>query len=261
MNLLDQIIYSKKREIQLKKSIIPTIQLEKSVLFERATNSLVTSLITSTSGIIAEHKRRSPSKAVINQSTAVEQLVRSYELGGASGLSILTDGHYFGGSLDDLILARATTQLPLLRKDFIVDPYQIIEAKAHGADVVLLIAAVLSKNEIKTMSELAKSLQLEVLLEVHNQEEIDQSIVPSLDLIGVNNRNLKTFEINLANSHQLAASIPNDFIKISESGIDSAEAIMELKTFGYKGFLIGDYFMKNENPEKAIAAFLKKLTP
>ena len=259
MNILDQIIASKKREVQLKKGIIPIQQLVDSVLFERKSISLVHHLSNSLSGIIAEHKRRSPSKSIINHSNSVEEIVKSFENGGASGISILTDSHYFGGSLDDLILARATTQLPLLRKDFIINEYQIIEAKAFGADVILLIAAVLSRDEIKQLSELAKSLQLEVLLEVHNQEELEKSVMPSLDLIGVNNRNLKTFEVNLNYSKQLSEHIPSDFLKISESGIDSAEAVSELKCYGFQGFLMGEYFMKSENPENELNEFLKKI--
>ncbi|RAR47439.1 indole-3-glycerol phosphate synthase TrpC [Flavobacterium lacus] len=260
MNILDQIIASKKREVALKKSVIPIKQLEQSVLIERKTNSLVQHLSTSSSGIIAEHKRRSPSKSVINQSKSVEEIVKNYESGGASGLSMLTDGQYFGGSLDDLILARATTHLPLLRKDFMVDEYQIIEAKAFGADVILLIAAALTREEIKTLSQFAQSLHMEVLLEIHDEKELDKSIMSSLNLIGVNNRNLKTFEVNLDYSKQLAKHIPNDFIKISESGIDNADAIIELQQYGFKGFLMGEYFMKSENPENEMKQFIKKLS-
>ena len=260
MNILDQIIASKKREVALKKSIIPIKQLEQSVLFEGKTASLVQHISNSSSGIIAEHKRRSPSKSIINQSDAVEDIVKSYENGGASGISILTDNQYFGGSLDDLILARATTNLPLLRKDFMVDEFQIIEAKSFGADVILLIAAVLTREEIKQFSKLAKSLNLEVLLEIHNQEELNKSIMPTLDLIGVNNRNLKTFEVNLEYSKQLADHIPSEFIKISESGIDSPETVLELQKYGFQGFLVGEYFMKSKNPENEMKEFIKKIT-
>jgi len=185
--------------------------------------------------------------------------VKSYENGGASGISVLTDGQYFGGSLEDLILARATMNLPLLRKDFMVDEYQIIEAKAFGADVILLIAAVLTRDEIKTLSELAQSLHIEVLLEIHNQQELEKSVMPTLDLIGVNNRNLKTFDVNLEYSRQLAEHIPSEFIKISESGIDSVEAILELKEYGFKGFLMGEYFMKSKNPENEMKEFIKNM--
>ena len=261
MNILDNIITDKKREVILKKSIIPISQLEKSVLFERETISLSNNLRNSDSGIIAEHKRRSPSKPNINNSFTVEEVVKGYENAGVCGISVLTDGKYFGGSLDDLLLARASVNIPLLRKEFIIDEYQIIEAKANGADLILLIAAVLTQQEIKQLSEFAKSLQLEVLLEVHDLEELQKSIMPSLDMIGVNNRNLKTFEVSLDFSKQLANEIPNEFVKVSESGISTVEAINELKPFGYKGFLIGENFMKTDNAGKACEEFIIPLTP
>ena len=259
MNILDRIIIDKRREVILKKSIIPVSQLEASVLFERKTISLSQNLKNSNTGIIAEHKRRSPSKAEINSSFTVEEVAKSYENAGVCGISVLTDGKYFGGSLDDLLLARASVNIPLLRKEFIVDEYQILEAKAHGADLILLIAAVLTRVEIKSLSEFAKSLGLEVLLEVHNLEELEKSIMPTLDMIGVNNRNLKTFEVSLDFSKLLADKIPNDFVKVSESGISSIEAINELKRYGYQGFLIGENFMKTNNAGKAAAEFISRL--
>ena len=259
MNILDKIIFDKRREVVLKKSIIPVSQLEASVFFEKQTISLSHNLRNSNSGIIAEHKRRSPSKAEINYVFTVEEVVKGYETAGACGISVLTDGKYFGGSLDDLLLARATVNIPLLRKEFIVDEYQILEAKAHGADLILLIAAVLSREEIKSLSEFAHGLGLEVLLEVHNQEELEKSIMPSLDMIGVNNRNLKTFEVSLDFSKELAAQIPNDFVKVSESGISSIEAITELKPYGYQGFLIGENFMKTNNAGLAAKEFISKI--
>jgi indole-3-glycerol phosphate synthase len=259
MNILDNIILDKRREVMLKKSIIPVSQLEASVFFEKQTISLSHNLRNSNSGIIAEHKRRSPSKAEINYGFTVEEVVKGYETAGACGISVLTDGKYFGGSLDDLLLARATVNIPLLRKEFIVDEYQILEAKAHGADLILLIAAVLSREEIKSLSEFAHGLELEVLLEVHNQEELEKSIMPSLDMIGVNNRNLKTFEVSLDFSKELAAQIPNDFVKVSESGISSIEAITELKPYGYQGFLIGENFMKTDNAGQAAKEFISKI--
>lgn len=259
MNILDRIIVDKRREVILKKSIIPAAQLEASVFFSKETLSLKAKLQNSTSGIIAEHKRRSPSKSVINHDFTVEEVVKGYEEAGACGISVLTDGKYFGGSLDDLLLARAAVNIPLLRKEFIVDEYQILEAKAFGADLILLIAAVLTREEIQSLSQFAKKLGLEVLLEVHNREELEKSIMPSLDLIGVNNRNLKTFEVSLDFSKELANLIPNDFVKISESGISSIEAITELKPYGYKGFLIGENFMKTDNAGKAATEFIMKL--
>lgn len=259
MNILDKIVADKRREVELRKSLIPVSQLKHSILVDRETVSLVERLQNSKSAIIAEHKRRSPSKSTINQSLNVEDVAKGYGQAGVCGISVLTDGKYFGGSLDDLLLARASTEIPLLRKEFIMDEYQILEAKAHGADVVLLIAAVLSRTEIKTLSETAKALRLEVLLEVHNEEELEKSLMPSLDLLGVNNRDLKTFGVNLDTSMGLADKIPDDFVKVSESGISSIEIIKELRQFGYQGFLIGENFMKTDHPGKHAADFIKEL--
>ena len=259
MTILDKIIASKRKEVALKKNVVSIQQLENSDLFNSKTNSLSKSIMNSPFGIIAEHKRLSPSKAIINHSLSVEEVVKGYENAGASGISILTDNHYFGGSLDDLILARAAVKTPLLRKEFIIDDYQILEAKANGADAILLIAAVLTKEEIKQLSEFAQSLALEVLLEVHNQEELDKSSMPSLDLIGVNNRNLKTFEVSLQNSIDLINHIPNDFVKISESGITTTNDIKLLRSHGFQGFLIGESFMKTDNPGKSLAQFINVL--
>ena len=259
MTILDSIIADKYIEVKLRKSVLPISQLEKSVLFERETISLANRLKNSNSGIIAEHKRRSPSKSIINTSLNVFDVAKGYEDAGVCGMSVLTDGKYFGGSLDDLLAARANCNLPLLRKEFIVDEYQLLEAKSYGADVILLIAAVLSQKEIKHFSEFAKKLGLEVLLEVHNEEELQKSIMPSLDMLGVNNRNLKTFEVSLDNSKNLAAKIPNDFVKVSESGISSVEAIKELQPYGYKGYLIGENFMKTDDAGKSAKEFIELL--
>lgn len=260
MNILDKIIADKHKEVALKSSLIPVAQFEKSVLFERSCSSLASALSNSDSGIIAEHKRRSPSKQTINQNTNVGQVAQGYQKAGVCGMSVLTDIKYFGGSLEDLLLARASVDMPLLRKEFIIEEYQILEAKAYGADVILLIAAVLTRQQIKTLSELAKSLGLDVLLEVHNQEELEKSLMPSLDMLGVNNRNLKTFEVSLETSKQLSGQIPPEFVKVSESGISSLAAIKELKRYGFQGFLIGENFMKTENPGKSAVEFIKKLS-
>ncbi|WP_417238709.1 indole-3-glycerol phosphate synthase TrpC [Bizionia sp.] len=258
MDILEKIVADKRLEVALKKQLIPSLQLEQSVLFERETISLVKNLQDSPFGIIAEHKRRSPSKQVINHNLNVFDVAQGYEKAGVSGMSVLTDGKYFGGSLDDLLLARSSCNLPLLRKEFIIDSYQILEAKAYGADVILLIAAILTQEEIKSFSEFAKSLQLEVLLEVHNEAELQKSIMPSLDMIGVNNRNLKTFEVSLETSKILSNHIPNEFIKISESGISTIDAIKELKPFGFQGFLIGENFMKTDNPGESANHFINQ---
>jgi len=258
MTILDKIIADKHKEVALKKQLISTSQLELYPLFDRATNSLANALRQG-SGIIAEHKRRSPSKSVINHSLSVQDVAQGYENAGASGMSVLTDGKYFGGSLDDLVLARASTQFPLLRKEFIVDEYQILEAKAHGADAILLIAASLSKEEIVSFSAFAKALHLDVLCESHNKEELLKSIVPTVDMLGINNRNLKTFDVSIQTSKDLVTLIPDDFVKVSESGISNVTAIKELKPYGFEGFLIGENFMKTDNPGESATTFINQL--
>lgn len=258
-NILDKIVADKRIENSLRKTLIPVKQLEKSVLFNRPGNSLANALRHSASGIIAEHKRRSPSKSEINQGLNVQDVATGYENAGVCGMSVLTDAKYFGGSLDDLLVARAASKFPLLRKEFIIDEYQLLEAKAYGADVILLIAAILTKDEIKHLSQMAKSLQLDVLLEVHDEAELHKSIMPSLDMLGVNNRNLKTFEVSLETSKLLSKLIPDDFVKVSESGISNVEAIKELKTYGYQGFLIGENFMKTDDPGKSAQEFIQNL--
>ncbi len=258
-SILERIVADKHLEVTLRKQLIPVKQLEQSVLFERKSPSLSKRLKQSASGLITEHKRRSPSKDCINQNLNIQDVAKGYENAGACGMSVLTDMKYFGGSLEDLLTARASCELPLLRKEFIIDPYQITEAKAYGADVILLIATVLSRKEIEHYSILAQSLGMEVLLEVHNQEELDKSIMPSLNMIGVNNRNLKTFEVSLETSKTLSGRIPEEFVKISESGIRSVSDIKSLQPYGYKGFLIGENFMKTENPGAAAADFINLL--
>lgn len=259
MNILDKIVADKHKELKLKKELIPVQVFEQLPYFEMKTKSLSKQLLKSNSGIIAEFKRKSPSKSVINATVKVEDVAMGYENAGVCGMSILTDEIYFGGTMDDLLNGRLSCSLPLLRKEFIIDEYQIIESKGIGADAILLIAAILTRKQIKAFSELAKQLHLDVLLEVHNEEELQKSIMPSIDMLGVNNRNLKTFEVNLAVSKLLSAQIPDDFVKVSESGISSIEAIKELKPYGYKGFLIGENFMKTANPGKSAKLFIEQL--
>ncbi|SDB49213.1 indole-3-glycerol phosphate synthase [Flavobacteriaceae bacterium MAR_2010_188] len=259
MDILEKIVYDKRFEVALKKKLVGTTELEKSLSYDKEIDSLKTRLENSHTGIIAEYKRRSPSKSVINLDQNVWDVAVGYETAGACGMSVLTDSKYFGGSLDDLILATTACKLPILRKEFVIDEYQIIEAKSSGASAILLIAAILEKDEIKTFSELAKSLHLDVLLEVHNEEELQKSLMPSLDMIGVNNRNLKTFEVSLETSKILSERIPSEFLKVSESGISSVEAIKDLKTYGYQGFLIGENFMKTENPGKTAKEFIERI--
>jgi indole-3-glycerol phosphate synthase len=179
---------------------------------------------------------------------------------GAAALSILTDGEFFGGKNEDLTIARRFNFCPILRKDFVVDEYQVLEAKSIGADAVLLIAAVLTPAEIKTLGTLARSLGMEVLLEVHDGEELARSIdADAVNLVGVNNRNLHDFSLSLDTSLELAAAIPNEFVKVSESGISSAAAIGKLREVGYRGFLLGEAFMRNARPEHACAALVQEI--
>ena len=258
MNILDKIVFDKRREVTSKKKLIPVDILEKFPLFLRKIGSLSQSIKTG-SGIIAEFKRRSPSKQVINHQSSVIDVVKGYEEAGVSGISVLADTKYFGGALDDLIQARETVKIPILRKEFIIDAYQIYEAKAFGADAILLIAAILTEDEIINFSILANELGLEVLLEIHNEEELIKSDLENIDMIGVNNRNLKTFEVSIENSKYLSELIPSDKVKISESGISDIETINQLKQYGFQGFLIGENFMKTNDPGQAAIDFLKRL--
>lgn len=259
MTILDQIIETKKIEIELNKKKNSYSKLEKLPGFSRSTNSLCKKLSNSDFGIIAEHKRKSPSKSVINEKCLVNKVVKGYTNAGVSGISILTDQKYFGGSIDDMVIARKNTELPILRKEFIIDEYQIIEAKAIGADAILLIASCLKKKIIKKLSECSKKLDMEVLVEIHNLNELDNCLIDSIDIIGVNNRNLKTFDVDIKTSKDLAKFIPEEFIKISESGISNKKEILELKNYGFNGFLMGENFMKEKNPGKEAFNFINDL--
>ncbi|MFT5640155.1 MAG: indole-3-glycerol phosphate synthase [Cyclobacteriaceae bacterium] len=259
-NILDEIVEYKKTEVANNKALFPIKLLEKSTFFEGAPVSLKKYLRRSDKvGILAEYKRKSPSKGTINNNASIEKTSIGYMQAGASGLSVLTDQNFFGGSNDDLVTARKFNFCPILRKDFIIDEYQIIEAKSIGADVILLIAACLSPDEIKSLSKTAKSLGLEVLLEVHDEEELNRSLVGELDIIGVNNRNLKTFETDIETSKSLVSKIPDEYLKMSESGLSNPKTIVELKKLGYEGFLIGERFMQSSRPDKACGEFIKQI--
>ena len=257
MNILDQIAAFKKEEVAACLKAAPMEVLTQMPLYTRQCGSMRTSLMTKEFGVIAEHKRRSPSKAAINFGLQLPFIIQGYEAAGAAGMSVLTDTPYFGGSLNDLLLARQHTQLPLLRKDFTVDAYQIHEAKAYGADCILLIAAILSDTQLNEYTALAQELGLEVLLEVHDLDELTSALETPADIIGVNNRNLKTFEVSLEHSAELTKHIPQDRCKISESGIHRSEDLMYLKEHGFQGFLIGERFMREADPGQALAQFIK----
>lgn len=258
MNILDQIVAHKKELLLVRKMMVPVDQVINSKHFDQPCLSLVESLLKeNATGIIAEFKRRSPSKGYINQHADVVQVTNDYTKSGASGLSVLTDNFFFGGSTDDLVLARENN-IPILRKEFIVDPYQILTTKAMGADVILLIAAILTKEEVENFAGSAKQLGLEVLLEIHSTSELGH-ICDDIDMVGINNRNLKTFKVDINHSIALSKMIPGDKIKIAESGIETAEMVKKFKEEGYKGFLIGEAFMKETDPGLAFDNFVKQL--
>lgn len=256
-NILDKIVLRKREEVAQAKQKVSVKALENMPNFNRTPYVFKDFLLAENrTGIIAEFKRRSPSKGMINGTAQAETVTQAYNSAGASALSVLTDTDFFGGSADDLFQARAANQIPILRKDFMIDEYQILEAKAWGADIILLIASILTPQEINAFGKLAQSLGLNVLLEVHNLEELERSISPNLNAIGVNNRNLGDFTVNIQTSFDLANQIPNEFLKISESAIDNPKVINELKAAGYHGFLIGENFMKTPDPGLAMKEFV-----
>ena len=259
--ILDTIVAHKRQEIATRRELVPVKLLETSLYFNAQPLSLRKYLLREGgSGLIAEFKRKSPSKGWINQYAPVERTTLGYMQAGAAALSILTDTEFFGGKNEDLTTARRFNFCPIVRKDFVVDEYQILEAKSVGADAVLLIAAVLTPAEIDTLGRLARSLGLEVLLEVHDAEELARSInADAVNLIGVNNRNLHDFSLSLDTSMALAEAIPNEFVKVSESGISTAAAIGQLREVGYRGFLLGEAFMRHARPERACAALVQEI--
>jgi len=258
MNILDKIIEHKKEEVARNKQLFSAGQLRRAPNFNRPVFSLKQFLLDETkTGIIAEFKRRSPSKGIINNSADVIEVTKAYTANGASCLSVLTDRDFFGGSADDLQKARVNN-IPILRKDFIIDEYQLLEARAMGADVILLIAACLTPDRVQELAFFARSLNLEVLLEIHTEDEL-QHICREIDIVGVNNRDLKTFTVDINRSIELSKRIPTDNIKIAESGIDNIETINIFKQAGFKGFLIGEKFMKEPDPGIAFEQFVQKL--
>ncbi len=260
MNILEKIIAHKQKEVAERAALYPTKLLEQSIYSSSPTVSLCKYLLREDlAGIIAEIKRKSPSKGNINPYVSVERTSIGYMQAGASALSVLTDGHFFGGKNEDLKTARKFNYCPILRKDFIIDEYQIVEARSIGADAILLIAAALQPKQLATLASFAKSLGLEVLMEVHNQAELNTHLNPYVDLVGVNNRDLTTFEVNVETSLGLLDKIPQEFVKVSESGISSPETVYQLKQAGFQGFLIGEHFMQNGRPEQACARFIETL--
>ena len=259
-DILDEIIARKREEIARQKQAV-SIELlrENATQKMQEQRSMRAALTASPYGIIAEFKRKSPSKGWIKELGRADEIPSSYEANGATALSILTDAPFFGGSLHDIAVARPLTGLPVLRKDFIIDEYQLFQARIVGADTVLLIAAALSPEECRKLAEEAHRLCLEVLLEIHRESELD-CVNEHIDMIGVNNRNLGSFHTDVKNSFRLAEKLPADFLKVSESGISDPATIKELRQAGFRGFLIGETFMKTENPGATLRQFINDLS-
>lgn len=260
MTILHEIVAHKKKEVALNKEIRPVKLLESSIYFETPVVSMTSYLKRSDKeGIIAEVKRKAPSTGILKKELDVEQLSIGYMQAGATALSVLTDENYFGGLPSDLTTARKFNYCPILRKEFIVDEYQLVEAKSIGADCILLIAACLTPALCRQLVQTAAGLGLEIILEVHSEKELREYIHEGINIIGVNNRNLEDFTTSLNTSFELSPLIPPEFTKISESGISEASQIIELKNAGYDGFLIGGYFMKQPSPSGACAKLIKEV--
>jgi len=262
-DILEEIVANKRIEVALQKE-----QLAPSALYSKVEKmmadadysqlSMRQSLAQSASGIISEFKRKSPSKGWIKEEGKPDIIPASYSANGASAISILTDEKYFGGSMDFVRIARPSVACPILRKDFIIDEYQLFQAREIGANAVLLIAADLTKDECKQLARTAHELQLETLLEVHSEPELDY-VGDNIDMVGVNNRNLGTFHTDVQNSYRLASLLPKDYLLVSESGISNPQTVRELREAGFRGFLIGETFMKTPNPGESLAQFIKEV--
>ncbi len=258
MTILDNILADKRKEVEARRQVVSLDYLRQHTFGLPVGQSLKAALQQSGSGIISEFKRKSPSKGYIHADANVETVVAAYQKAGCSGVSVLTDFPYFGGTVSDFKKARAILDVPMLRKDFIVDPYQVYESKALGADVILLIASALTPEETYDLGELAHELGMETLLEVHNEAELEY-INRFTDLVGVNNRNLSTFVTDVHISLELAERIPDTHVRISESGLSDTDTVRKLRNAGYRGFLMGENFMKETQPGDALASFIQAL--
>ncbi|MGL5234206.1 MAG: indole-3-glycerol phosphate synthase TrpC [Empedobacter falsenii] len=256
--ILDEIVAQKRVEILEKQKTQSIESFRNSENFLLPVKSAKASILDeSKSGIIAEFKRKSPSKGFINKDANVKEVVSGYEKFGASVVSVLTDEQFFGGSFDDLKQAKEVLNIPVLRKDFIVDEFQVYETKAIGADLMLLIAECLTKDEVYYLAKTAKGIGLEVLLELHSEDQLEK-VNEFIDLIGINNRNLKNFEVDIEKSKQILKQLPTDLIKVAESGISDPKTVKELRQAGFQAFLIGENFMKADNPSQAFEQFVKE---
>lgn len=257
-DILDEIIAHKRVEIENQKRSVSVEFLKSNIKINEHYISMSESLLNSPTGIIAEFKRRSPSKGWIKENASADIIPAEYEKAGASAVSILTNEEFFGGSLKDIRTARKNLSIPILRKEFIIDEYQIYQASIVGADAILLIASALDYNTYKKLLIKAHELNLEVLLEIHNENELDY-ITDDVDMVGINNRNLGTFKTDIDNSFKLASMLPKNMVLVSESGILSPETVIELRDAGFNGFLIGETFMKTDDPALSLKQFIEKI--
>lgn len=258
-DILERIIKHKRSLLPLRKGLMPAAVLERFPHFERKCLSLYEGLRRGDrTGIIAEFKRQSPSKGVLNAEADPVQVAKAFEVHGASAVSVLTEERFFGGTPEDLMSVRGEVSLPLLRKDFVIDEYQVLEAKAWGADLILLIAACLTPEEVRGLSAFAKMLGMEVLLELHAEEEIGH-VCEHTQLIGINNRDLRTFEVDVERSLRMGDMLPADCVKVAESGIRSAAEVRMFRDNGFHGFLIGERFMRSADPGSAFGEFVATL--
>jgi indole-3-glycerol phosphate synthase len=258
MDILERIVVSKREEIRIRKQLNPLTQLEKSVFFDRSMPSFFNALEQPGPSVIGEFKRKSPSKGIINSSSDIGQVANGYHDAGVSAMSILTDTEFFGGGNDDLATVASFSPLPLLRKDFIIDEYQVIESKSIGASAILLIGSILTGTEVETLSSLAFSLGMDVLFEIHDEDDLEK-MSHNIRMVGVNNRNLKTFEINMENSLDLLQQLPSDCLKIAESGFQTLTDVRKMHARGYDAFLIGEKFMRSDDPSKSASEFISGL--
>jgi indole-3-glycerol phosphate synthase len=258
MDILDKIIAFKRSELEVKKRSFPIGKFEDSAFFKREMPSFYEALAKPGPSIIGEFKRKSPSNGMINVNAEVEQVAREYEEAGIAAMSILTDREFFAGADHDLLAVAGFVKIPLLRKDFIVDEYQVVESKSIGASAILLIASVLSKKEVDTLSELSLNLGMDVLFEIHDKKDLDK-MSHKIKIIGVNNRNLKTFEVSMDYSRELFPCLPENCLKVAESGFQTYKDVIKLFTTGYNAYLIGGKFMRSKNPGKSAARFMTDL--
>ena len=258
MDILDKIVASKREEVRIRKKLFPAAELKKTTFFDQDPISLYSALKKKGPSIIGEFKRRSPSKGEINITADVAYVAAGYEEAGVAAMSVLTDNEFFGGESNDLRKAAEVTELPILRKDFVIDEYQVLESKSIGASAILLIASILSKKETEQLASLAFSLGMDVLFEIHDENDLEK-MSHNIRIVGVNNRNLKTFEINMENSLDLLHQLPAGCLKVAESGFQTMTDVKKMHARGYDAFLIGEKFMRSADPAKSAASFISGL--